>query len=83
MRNVKQEQLFRAILIQNASTSWHQQQMRLVLQEIQQIEDSLLQTPTTSARYEQLQGMLSYLMGKGLFERKLIFTYQDMLRGMS
>lgn len=79
MLNANQESLFRAIIIQNTSTSWYQKEMRKVLEQIRQIEENVeLSNPITEHLYYRLQGQLHYLIGKGLFEKKSLirFRYQ-------
>ena len=58
--------------MQNASTTWYQHQMRQVLAEIELIEQGLFHGDSVGQRYFQLQGQLTYLLSKGIFERKLL-----------
>ena len=71
MRKEKQEKLLKKLLILNVSTSWYQSQMRVVLAKISEIEDGNTWDDSLSEQYYELQGKLSYLLGKGLFEKKL------------
>lgn len=45
--------------------------MRVVLAKISEIEDGDTWDDSLSKQYYELQGKLSYLLGKGLFEKKI------------
>ncbi len=72
MQNEKQKRLLDSLLIQNESVSWYQKEMIQVLTQLKAIEDNgNLDGENTVFLYHELQGKLFYLLGKGIFERKI------------
>lgn len=67
MRNEK-EKLCQAVLIQNQSTTWFQDELLKTLTAIHKIESN--PKDSNGFEYARLQNSLVYLMQKGLFEKK-------------
>lgn len=78
MQTDTHNQIVRQLLMQNNSTSWFLDQTRKVIVKMQKIEKDLsLNEDSEEARqqleeYHVLHGKLNYLLGKGLFEKRVM-----------
>jgi hypothetical protein len=71
----KEEILLQALAI-NFSVGWYQKEIKEVIEKIQEIEGSIDYDNDAASLYRDLQGRLSYLLGKGLFENRLIRQFK-------
>ena len=66
----------------NVSASWYQTEIKAVISKIQNLESSIDYDPNAAREYGQLQGQLSYLLGKGLFENRLIRRFKNKISSL-
>lgn len=83
MSNINHGRILQALLIQNTSVNWYQNQMRRVLKEISDIENNVSEQLDVRQLYYQLQGQLFYLMAKAAFERKVLLKIQKEMKEKS
>ena len=72
MEREQKEKIFREMLILNNSASWFQTEIKNVINSMQEIESSVDYDTDAYNKYQELSGKLRYLLGKGLFENRLI-----------
>lgn len=73
MQDSHRERAFKALLVQNVSTSWYLNELRRVLSRIEEIESTGDEADDkTKIEYAKLHGQLMYLCGKAFFERRLL-----------
>jgi hypothetical protein len=77
----KEEILLQALAI-NFSVGWYQKEIKEVIEKIQEIEGSIDYDNDAASLYRDLQGRLSYLLGKGLFENRLIRQFKKKIEKM-
>ena len=80
MDTKSKEKILKHALMLNISISWYQMEMRKVIEKIQEIESSIDYDEESAELYKNLQGKLSYLLGKGLFENRLIRRFKRIIK---
>ena len=80
MEAKEKEKILKEALMINVSASWYQEEIKKVINQIQEIESSIDYNHEAALEYQRLQGKLSYLLGKGLFENRLIRLFKSKIK---
>jgi hypothetical protein len=76
----EKEKILKEALMINISATWYQTEIKKVINRIQELEPSIDYDSEASKEYKERQGQLSYLLGKGLFENRLIRLFKKRIR---